>query len=123
MKICTKCKKNEVYLKDKYPSYCLECKKQNNREKYNNKSYLEKRYIHAKKNYKIDKNTFDKLMTINTCQICNIFLLDKDKNIDHCHNTNKVRSILCANCNYAIGFFKDDINLLNKAIEYLLLYK
>ena len=39
--------------------------------------------------------------------------------VDHCHNTKKVRGLLCGNCNSGIGNLRDDINLLQRAIEYL----
>ena len=39
--------------------------------------------------------------------------------VDHCHITNKVRGLLCRDCNFAIGMFKDNIELLNNAIKYL----
>jgi len=39
--------------------------------------------------------------------------------VDHCHNTGKVRGLLCSHCNHAIGKFKDDVSLLEKAIKYL----
>lgn len=39
--------------------------------------------------------------------------------IDHCHKTDKVRELLCHGCNTGIGKFKDDIELLNRAIAYL----
>lgn len=32
---------------------------------------------------------------------------------------NKVRGLLCGNCNRAIGLLKDDIKSLERAIEYL----
>lgn len=40
--------------------------------------------------------------------------------VDHNHTTGKVRSLLCHNCNVSLGGFKDDQNLLWKAIEYLM---
>ncbi len=40
-------------------------------------------------------------------------------NRDHCHKTMKARGWLCTNCNLGIGYFKDDINLLKRAIAYL----
>ena len=39
--------------------------------------------------------------------------------VDHCHQTGKVRGLLCDRCNFSLGGFEDNINLLNKAIEYL----
>jgi len=39
--------------------------------------------------------------------------------VDHCHSTGKVRGLLCTNCNTLIGKAKDDIETLNKAIQYL----
>ena len=39
--------------------------------------------------------------------------------IDHNHTTGAIRQLLCHSCNTGIGKFKDDINLLQKAIEYL----
>ncbi len=43
----------------------------------------------------------------------------KNFNIDHDHNTGKNRALLCRHCNTALGGFKDDPNLLRKAIDYL----
>jgi len=39
--------------------------------------------------------------------------------VDHCHTTNKVRGLLCQNCNFAIGHMKDDVARLRAAIAYL----
>lgn len=39
--------------------------------------------------------------------------------VDHCHNTIKIRGLLCSNCNKGIGFFRDDPELIEKAINYL----
>ena len=38
---------------------------------------------------------------------------------DHNHKTNQPRGVLCHNCNVALGNFKDNPELLQRAIEYL----
>lgn len=43
--------------------------------------------------------------------------------VDHCHDTKKVRGLLCKNCNTAIGLFMEDIENMNKAIEYIKFHK
>jgi hypothetical protein len=39
--------------------------------------------------------------------------------VDHDHSTGKVRGLLCSLCNTSLGGFKDNIESLKKAIEYL----
>lgn len=59
----------------------------------------------------------------NKCLICgdNVFG-SKKAVVDHDHKTDKVRAILCQNCNKGLGCFKDDPELLEKAKAYLLLF-
>jgi hypothetical protein len=39
--------------------------------------------------------------------------------VDHCHSTGKIRGLLCSDCNTGIGKLKDDIKILQNAIQYL----
>ena len=56
----------------------------------------------------------------NKCAICDQeFIHKKHTHIDHCHKTNKVRSLLCHGCNTAIGLFKESPTIIKSALEYL----
>jgi len=39
--------------------------------------------------------------------------------LDHCHETGAIRGILCLSCNQALGKFREDPALLEKAARYL----
>lgn len=52
------------------------------------------------------------------CAICQK-TPERALNIDHCHETNIVRGLLCWNCNTAIGKFFDNVVYLERAILYL----
>jgi hypothetical protein len=39
--------------------------------------------------------------------------------VDHCHDSSKVRGLLCRSCNVGLGHFNDNISLLSLAILYL----
>lgn len=40
-------------------------------------------------------------------------------NVDHCHETGKVRAMLCSRCNSGLGYANDDPALLRKMADYL----
>jgi len=57
------------------------------------------------------------------CKICKSDFLGNRNirrfHIDHCHATGKVRGLLCQQCNHGLGNFRDNIDSLAAAIEYL----
>lgn len=59
------------------------------------------------------------------CAICNINQSNFKRGlaVDHCHITGKIRGLLCGNCNLGIGNFKEGIENLYKAIEYIKKHK
>ena len=56
------------------------------------------------------------------CKLCNT---DEPRGnrgtfvVDHCHDTGKVRGLLCNYCNTGIGKLHDDPELLRKAADYI----
>ena len=73
-------------------------------------------------------NDYKKLKSINNCEICNVKLTDgggpgtsgaTNRQIDHCHETNVIRGVLCWNCNSAIGKLGDTAALVMRAVDYL----
>ena len=60
-----------------------------------------------------------------TCPICNknsIAGITANLVKDHDHKSGKAREWICDSCNTGLGRFKDDIKLLEKAIDYLKKY-
>ena len=66
---------------------------------------------------KISDEFYEELMKTEECDICGKEL--EKKCIDHCHETKKIRGVLCNNCNTALGLFKDDPVRIENAIRYL----
>ena len=54
----------------------------------------------------------------NSCGVCQTWLGDSPY-VDHCHETGRVRGLLCSNCNLAIGKLGDTIEGVRRALHYL----
>lgn len=86
--------------------------------KSSNKS---KRFENIKYRYNISKDDYNDLLDNqnNRCPICGKELTDRNTHIDHNHETNSVRGLLCSTCNTGLGKFKDSQDNLFKAMKYL----
>lgn len=98
---------------------CKDCRK--------NTIRLLTRKAYLKFNYKLSIEEYDVLLNVqgNACAICKINLMDldiKEVNVDHCHATGNIRGILCRKCNLGLGNFKDNIQSLENAINYIKQY-
>lgn len=70
----------------------------------------------------IDINFYNQLLTRQrgACAVCEtVFTDDNFPQVDHDHSTGKVRGLLCRTCNMGLGMFKDNINKLEQATNYL----
>ena len=56
------------------------------------------------------------------CAICerDVCEIPRGLYIDHDHKTGKVRGLLCDRCNMSLGGFKDNVIILQNAINYLI---
>jgi hypothetical protein len=74
------------------------------------------------KQYGLNKEQWLEMVRVqeSSCAICGTYIEMASKlAVDHCHKTGTVRGLLCRSCNFGLGFFKDDIGLMAKAIHYL----
>lgn len=69
--------------------------------------------------YKITEQEVLDLLINDTCEICKSKCSGKDKVIDHCHSSGKIRGILCRKCNLGLAHFDDNIEIFVNAIKYL----
>ena len=101
------------------------------RDEYNAKARAKRRMFgnrwdYLKRRFGITKAQYDGMLLAQkgTCAICGQFeKKNRRLSVDHCHKTGKVRGLLCLVCNSALGKFRDDIQTLVKAQEYLKRYE
>ncbi|MBQ1000616.1 endonuclease VII domain-containing protein [Streptomyces nigra] len=51
--------------------------------------------------------------------VCCICLAALPEHVDHCHETGRVRGVLCFSCNAALGQFKDRPDVIRRAAAYV----
>jgi hypothetical protein len=102
----------------------------NRKHYYSQLSLSERTKRECIKKYNLDETSYLRLLADqkHVCAICGqpetttLRGQIKRLSVDHDHNTGKVRGLLCSNCNVAIGKFKENTVVLEKAIAYLKLH-
>lgn len=139
-KRCGRCKEWKVHAEfsrsrqnpDGLNSYCRPCDYQYKRawaKKDATKARAQARKNHLRSTYGITVEQQDAMLEAqgHRCLICGTKFDDIKPRvpggprytIDHCHDSKKVRGLLCGPCNLGLGNFKDDLGRLREAIEYL----
>lgn len=103
---------------------CKKCKEANNIwQKDYHKRNPEKAVIYwRRRRFGIEPEDYEFLLQQQNgvCAICG--KLNSNKRplaLDHCHEVNRIRGLLCDKCNTALGLFNDSIKQLRFAITYL----
>ena len=142
-KKCPRCKEvkplSEYWIRrtrkgEQPASRCKPCSNQINKEwRASNPDYEKRRYQetkeycrekHLKRKYGVDLNKYSEMLCAQSgkCAICG--KLESDEfhgvlHVDHCHETQVVRGLLCRNCNHVLGLFEDNPKRLEASLEYL----
>ena len=105
-RLCSKCKTNAVG----WNSYCDPCNI-THRKAYHDEVLRFSKYGITKEIYleQLEKQGYSCYACDSTDKLC----------IDHCHDTNEFRGILCHKCNVALGLLEDNTKTLTKLINYL----
>lgn len=138
-RVCDTCKKRKkvrefvkaTTKRAKYKRHCKACYK-NKTDKWRKArgmSHFRKtnRKYHLKNQYGIDHTEYLKMLKAQngSCAICDRKTPGKgyrNFQIDHNHKTGQNRGLLCCYCNRGIGQFREKLDVLYKAIDYLIKY-
>ncbi|MFE7805584.1 endonuclease VII domain-containing protein [Streptomyces sp. NPDC057430] len=91
---------------DGWSSYCRDCRAERNRISY------------FRRKYGLSPTELDAMIKeqVGVCCIC---LAAPAEHVDHCHETGRVRGVLCFSCNAALGQFKDRPDAMRRAAAYV----
>lgn len=117
--------KNKIKLTSNFKK-CVSCRRVNNKYYHKNKDNYRDRNLRNKYGITLEYYNFLYKKQKGLCAICCSQKPDRGREgltVDHNHITGRVRELLCTPCNTTLGNIKDDIIILEKAIEYLQKHK
>ena len=119
---CRPCKNKYTKMwRKSHPEFV---KRRNRLYYYSPSSEKKRRAYQLKRSFSITMDEYNALLNSQggRCAICGSLGEEARYRrlcVDHNHVTNRLRGLLCRNCNSAIGLMGDDPDILRKAIEYL----
>lgn len=120
----------EKLARDGHRTICKECDVERHRlhREKNPAKYTEEVIAkNLKRNFGISIDDYNYMFADQNgcCAICNRHQSQFKKRfaVDHCHDTDKIRGLLCGNCNTALGLLKEDEFRLVSMIEYIQTHK
>lgn len=115
--------------KDGIRPHCLDCRREYENASFHKHKHKRPHCYEADKDRKLKKAygigyaEYKSMLAAQDgrCAICGTRDTGNRKafHVDHCHDTGVVRGLLCGNCNSGIGNLRDNVELLQRAIEYL----
>jgi hypothetical protein len=141
---------NDKYKKDGFRSTCKKCYSQYHLKRYQTnpekerervkkyrqqlrdtnpqKLVLSNRKTKLKRAYGIGLEEYDKMLKAQNykCAVCGIKQEEAGKKglvVDHCHDSGKIRALLCSNCNSSLGLLKEDLQVLESLKNYIIKHK
>jgi hypothetical protein len=139
-RVCSSCKIEKPFSdfwKNSLDAYgikhkCIECSKRDEKEEYHEPSSKRRELMERNKsNIRIAKMKYkykqygvtpEQVLEMHIKQNYKCLICGVEKEllyVDHCHETSKIRGLLCQHCNSGLGMFKDNEKLLYQAIDYL----
>lgn len=87
-----------------------------------------RRDTQLRRNYGVTLEAYNEILEIQggVCAICRTHDPTERSDrlfVDHDHESGAVRALLCHRCNAGLGYFKDDVELMRKAMAYLVFFQ
>ncbi len=119
MKLCVHCKEEKSKAAFAAKDICIQCEPAAKRRRQDH---------HLRTKYGVTLEWYEKTLSGQDggCAICKTNNPGAGKQyfcVDHDHETQKPRGLLCSRCNQGLGYFKDSVALLMVAVAYLNRFK
>lgn len=129
-KICRNAKQREYARNNKELIKLRNASKSDSRKAYYKSpiGIASSRRAHLKRQFGLSLEDYNKMSEeqYHKCFICSLKEMNNKNKVlcvDHNHDTQEIRGLLCGMCNTGLGCFRDNIDLLNNAIKYLKNYE